>query len=54
MCKEMKEAGIIDPETREGIVFCTENCPYPEKCQIYDINEKELKKRRRGNSQKAP
>ena len=34
----MKRAGITDPDSPQGIGFCTENCPYPYGCIM--ANEK--------------
>lgn len=31
-CLAMKAAGIGNPESQEGIDFCTKRCPYPNKC----------------------
>lgn len=30
ICPAMKEAGITDPDSYEGIQFCTKHCPYPD------------------------
>ena len=32
----MIEAGIGDPESKEGKDFCTEKCPYP-KCIVFEV-----------------
>ena len=29
ICKALADAGIKEPETQEGIDFCTTKCPYP-------------------------
>ena len=34
MCKPMVEAGITDPDSPEGIEYCTERCPYPDGCVV--------------------
>ena len=32
----MREAGIVNPVSEEGIAFCTEKCPYKEGCVVYE------------------
>lgn len=34
-CPAMIEAGIIDPNSPEGMKFCL-NCPYPNHCIVFD------------------
>lgn len=29
ICPAMTEAGVEDPESEDGIRFCTDKCPYP-------------------------
>ena len=29
-CPAMVEAGILDPDSYDGIQFCTKQCPYPD------------------------
>lgn len=36
MCKEGKEAGILNPESRKGIDFCINKCPYPDGCIVLE------------------
>ena len=46
-CPAMKEAGITDPDSAEGILFCAgdrnteSSCPYP-KCIVFEYTMKEL------------
>ena len=35
-CEAMIAAGIEDPDSLEGKHFCTENCPYPDGCVVYE------------------
>jgi len=35
ICPAMEEAGITNPESREGIDFCTDSCPYS-KCIVVE------------------
>jgi len=30
----MKKSGITDADSKEGIEFCTEGCPYPDGCIV--------------------
>jgi len=30
ICPALKKAKITDPDSQEGIDFCTEKCPYPD------------------------
>lgn len=34
MCKPMAKTGITDPDSPEGIEYCTERCPYPDGCVV--------------------
>lgn len=33
LCSAMEKSGITNPNSKEGIKFCTERCPYPE-CNV--------------------
>ncbi len=35
-CPAMVRAGIYNPESNEGKVFCTEYCPYEGGCILFD------------------
>lgn len=35
-CLAMCRAGISDPESQEGIDFCTSECPYPTACIVME------------------
>lgn len=34
-CPAMLEAGVLDPNSQEGIDFCTDKCPY-DKCIVFE------------------
>lgn len=36
LCPAMSRAGITEAESKEGIVFCTEQCPYPAGCVLFE------------------
>ena len=36
LCQAMIDAGITDPESRDGIDFCVNNCPYEKGCILFD------------------
>lgn len=38
ICDAMREAGIADPESKEGIDFCISSCPYEEGCILLEPN----------------
>lgn len=35
-CQALVDAGIVNPDSQEGIDFCIDKCPYPDKCEIFD------------------
>ena len=35
-CQAMIDAGIENPESKEGIDFCVEQCPYEAGCVLFD------------------
>jgi len=35
ICPAMRRAGIKDPESKEGIDFCTNQCPY-DRCIVFE------------------
>jgi len=37
-CKAMIDADIIDPDSHEGIVFCTDECPYSY-CVVFETEK---------------
>ena len=51
ICTAMREAGIVDPDSTEGICFCAgdrttdSSCPYP-KCVVFEFTTKEIHKMR--------
>lgn len=36
LCQAMVDAGIEDPESQDGKDFCTEKCPYPNGCIVFE------------------
>lgn len=43
ICEAMKQEGISDPESEEGIDFCVERCPYPSGCILFETSHREQK-----------
>lgn len=37
-CRAMIDAGIANPNSQEGIGFCTESCPF-DKCELFEGGE---------------
>ncbi len=35
-CRAMIEAGIADPEGKQGIDFCVSHCPYEDGCRLFE------------------
>ncbi len=35
-CEAMIEAHITDSSSQEGINFCTDQCPYDDKCRLFE------------------
>lgn len=50
-CKAMRDAGIKDASSQEGINFCVHSCPYEEGCVLFDdvaimsLQQKKIAKR---------
>lgn len=36
ICDAMRDAGIKDPQSKEGIDFCTSQCPYEDRCVVME------------------
>ena len=48
-CKAMIDAGIYDPESKDGIDFCVNFCPY-EYCVVLDYKVTACQLKRRGKA----
>lgn len=35
-CEAMVQAGVEDADSKEGIDFCVNSCPYPNGCILFD------------------
>ena len=51
-CEAMVEAGVYDPEKREGIDFCVNHCPYTF-CVVMENDETIAQRKKRRNSDLA-